>query len=432
MIAGSPLAGLPPISRISPSWSVTGRNAAQRSRDTFKISIERSRKCALLDYGGLSPTDSPVRILRENVDPTQRECNLGQPLKGSHSASGNSLESVVQVGGMQQYRGFDDPPRPSVTRSRDMPCVLRFALESCGSMPARNRFRENTPPAPDPGECTQTVRAKTISCIPNSSWVGRLVSERCGTDQPRSPCDSRWPVGRVAGNSRARPVALGLLAAWILSAAVIAGEAATYEYDLSIDGESAGVVVTETSMLQTAEGGVRKVDHKISIGTGPFRMIGFSFESVSSSEFGASGLRRFEHRMTIEGERVHVSASLEPDGLVVVASAEGESYSKRFRHVDYDLTSEETLASRLTEMGLERTVKVLDIDEQEINQRTFVWVRNETLRIGSLSIPCKVVRFRDRGSKGTQWIGPDSHPLILQEEGQDEDGRYRLMLKSVR
>lgn len=185
-------------------------------------------------------------------------------------------------------------------------------------------------------------------------------------------------------------------------------------------------------MLQTAEGGVRKVDHKISIGTGPFRMIGFSFESVSSAEIGDSGLRRFEHRMTIEGERVHVSASLEPDGLVVVASAEGERYSKRFRHVDYDLTSEETLASRLTEMGLERTVKVLDIDEQEINQRTFVWVRNETLHIGSLSIPCKVVRFRDRGSKGTQWIGPDSHPLILQEEGQDEDGRYRLMLKSVR
>ena len=261
--------------------------------------------------------------------------------------------------------------------------------------------------------------------------MGRLLSSRYRTGQLRSPRSSKWGIGRNAGHSRLTPVALGLLAAW-LWAATNAGRAATYEYDLSIDGVPAGVVVIETSMLQTAGGGVRKVDRKISIGRGLFRLIGFSFESIASSEIGDSGLQRFDHRMTIEGERIHVSASLEPDGLVVLASAQGESFSKRFRHGDYDLTSEETLASRLTEMGLERTVKVLDLDEQEIIQRTFVWIRNETLRIGSLSIPCKVVRFRDRGSKGTQWLGLDSHPLILREEGEDEDGTYRLVLKSVR
>lgn len=338
----------------------------------------------------------------------------------------------MHFGGMQQYSGFDDPPGLSVTRSRDMQCGPCFGLESCGSMIARNRSRENTPPAPDLGERTKTVRSKTISCIPGSSSMGRLVSSRYRTGQLRSPRSSKWGIGRNAGHSRLRPVALGLLSAWILWAATNAGNAATYEYDLSIDGVPAGVVVIETSMLQTAGGGVRKVDRKISIGRGLFRLIGFSFESIASSEIGDSGLQRFDHRMTIEGERIHVSASLEPDGLVVLASAQGESFSKRFRHGDYDLTSEETLASRLTEMGLERTVKVLDLDEQEIIQRTFVWIHNETLRIGSLSIPCKVVRFRDRGSKGTQWLGLDSHPLILREEGEDEDGTYRLVLKSVR
>lgn len=210
------------------------------------------------------------------------------------------------------------------------------------------------------------------------------------------------------------------------------GAAATYEYAISVGGEPAGIAVVQTSTRQVADHGVRTVDRTISIGTGQFDAIGFTFESVASSEIGDSGLQHFESRTRIEGERVRVSASLEPDGLVVVASAEGDSFSKLFPRGDYDLTSEETPGSLLTETGRERTVRVLDIDEQQVIRRTFVWIRNETLRIGRLAIPCKVVRFRDRGTQGIQWIGPASHPVILREEGEDEDGSYRLMLKSIR
>ena len=225
---------------------------------------------------------------------------------------------------------------------------------------------------------------------------------------------------------------MGVVIACIHLAAMGACAAATYEYELSIGGELAGVVVTQTSTPHAADGGGRTVDRKISIGTGQFHAIGFTFKSVVSSEIGDSGLQRFDNRMRIEGERHLVSASLETDGLVVAVSAEGDSFSKLFRRGDYDLTSEETPGSLLTEMGRERIVRVLDIDEQEIIRRTFVWIRNETLRIGSLAIPCKVVRFRGRGSKGMQWIGPASHPVILREEGADEDGPYRLVLKSIR
>ena len=225
---------------------------------------------------------------------------------------------------------------------------------------------------------------------------------------------------------------MGAVIACIHLAGTGSGAAATYEYAISVGGEPVGVAVMQTSTRQVADRGVRTIDRTISIGTRQFDAIGFTFESVASSEIGDSGLQHFENRTRIEGERVRVSASLEPDGLVVVASAEGDSFSKLFPRGDYDLTSEETPVPLLTEFGRERIVRVLDLDEQEIIRRTFVWTRDETLRIGSLAIPCKVVRFRDRGTQGVQWIGPASHPVILREEGEDEDGPYRLVLKSIR
>lgn len=281
-------------------------------------------------------------------------------------------------------------------------------------------------------ERLQTVRPADLGARWESQSMGRVVSRRYGIGQPRPPCRTTQSIGRQTGNAFLKSVAKGVVTACIELAAMDASEAATYEYEAAVGGEPAGVAVMQTSTPHAADRGVRMVDRTISIGTGQFHAIGFTFESVVSSEIGDSGLQRFDNRMRIEGERHLVSASLETDGLVVAVSAEGDSFSKLFRRGDYDLTSEETPGSLLTEMGRERIVRVLDIDEQEIIRRTFVWIRNETLRIGSLSIPCNVVRFRGRGSKGMQWIGPASQPVILREEGADEDGPYRLVLKSIR
>ena len=281
-------------------------------------------------------------------------------------------------------------------------------------------------------ERLQTVRPANLGARRESQSMGRVVSRRYGIGQPRPLCRTTQSIGHQTGNALLKSVATGVVTACIHLAAMGACEAATYEYELSIGGEPAGIAVMQTSTRQVAGRGVRTVDRTISIGIGQFHAIGFTFESVASSKIGDSGLQHFENRMRIEGERVRVSASLEADGLVVAVSAEGNSFSKLFRRGDYDLTSEETPGSLLTELGRERIVRVLDLDEQEIIRRTFLWIRNETLRIGSLAIPCKVVRFRGRGSKGMQWIGPASHPVILREEGEDDDGPYRLILKSIR
>ena len=210
------------------------------------------------------------------------------------------------------------------------------------------------------------------------------------------------------------------------------GAAATYEYELLVAGELMGTVVTQTSTTRTDEGEVRKIDSKVSIGTGQLSMIGFSFEAVTSFEIDDSGLQRYVNHMTIEGERIRVSASLENGALVVVALADGWSDTKRFPNRDYDLTSEETPGALLAEMGQERTVRILDVDKQEISKRTLEWVRDESLHVGRFSIPCKVVRFKDHDGKGMQWIGPDSHPLVLREQGEDDDGSYEFTIKSIR
>lgn len=248
-------------------------------------------------------------------------------------------------------------------------------------------------------ERLQTVRPAELGARWESQSMGRAVSRRYGIGQPRPLCRTTQSIGRQTGNARLKSVATGVVTACIHSAAMGSGAAATYEYEVAVGGEPAGVAVMQTSTPPVADRGVRTVDRTISIGTGQLHAIGFTFESVVSSEIGDSGLQRFDNRMRIEGQRHLVSASLETDGLVVAVSAEGDSFSKLFRRGDYDLTSEETPGSLLTEMGRERIVRVLDIDEQEIIRRTFVWIRNETLRIGSFAIPCKVVRFRGRGSK---------------------------------
>lgn len=220
--------------------------------------------------------------------------------------------------------------------------------------------------------------------------------------------------------------------ACILWVPASSGFAVTYDYEVSFDEERVGAMVTKVSLERTANGAVRAIDNSLDIRVSVGSRIAFSLDYASSSQIGSSGLLRYESRATIDGEAASASASLERDALVVVVSLGGRRASKRFSQEDYDLTSAETVGFRPADFGSERTVRVLDLDEQEIVSRTLRWVADETLRIGPVALRCKVVEFEDRNARGIQWIGPDSHPVVVQEESEDEDGRFQLTLKSIR
>lgn len=204
--------------------------------------------------------------------------------------------------------------------------------------------------------------------------------------------------------------------------------ATTLEYQVFSEGSSIGSTTVTTRELAQDGVSVVAIEAHTALRVVDYGMTVFSLESEEVSLVGERGLLHHDSRIEIDGEQVVVRGWLEDRTFTLEVVAGRETGTRPIAAKDFDCTSIEGPDLTFETVGSTRRLRVLDLDQLEIVKRRFTWVRDENLIIGGQPVACRVIDVADRFGQSRRWIAKDAYDTLIQEEGADRDGPFRIIL----
>ncbi len=155
----------------------------------------------------------------------------------------------------------------------------------------------------------------------------------------------------------------------------------------------------------------------------------FSLDEDETCVFDSQGLSWCKSKLVIDGDEVLANIQRDSSGFRLEVITEGETEAWYVARHEFDFTSYENPVNQLTSPGVSTPFRVLDLDEYEVIEYEFVWLRDEAVTLDDNQIACSVLEITSRNSKSRRWLAKDALNTLIKEEGVDGDGAFRVVLK---
>ena len=240
---------------------------------------------------------------------------------------------------------------------------------------------------------------------------------------------SRWGARRILTTLAMLALTAGLLCdSACATDGVPASGAHVQEYGVFSDNQRLGSITITTRGVPGDAGPALEIAVSTRLRSELFGMTVFSLESDRTTMIDDRGLIRADGVATVDDERTSFHLRRSDATLAAEIQRGGRRRTVQFSDGDYDFSTFDDLLSQLGEPGQPKTFKVLDLEDLKIVERTFTWLRDETVDIGGTRVPGRVVDVSDSKTHARRWLAKDALGTLLREEGTDETGAYRIVL----
>ncbi len=155
----------------------------------------------------------------------------------------------------------------------------------------------------------------------------------------------------------------------------------------------------------------------------------FSLDSADTNLVGAQGLLEHHSTATIDGEKIIIHGKRQTNTFSFQLIEEDQNHRWSISLQDFDCSSIESRPLEKLQPNQSVTLKILQLETLEIETIQFKRLEDEVLDINNESLVCRVVNWAGANSSGQRWYSLNEPGIIVREDGEDQDGPYRFLLK---
>ena len=218
------------------------------------------------------------------------------------------------------------------------------------------------------------------------------------------------------------------LALLFLSSNLLSAE---LQYEMYIDGKLVGTSTINVSEVIYRGDAAVEIVTTSRVKVKKLKTTLFSLESEERAVIDDEGLAEYESKTSSEGENLVGSGLRMDTTLEFEMRYNGELSTYSVDRDNFDLTSEDSPVLSGIESGSPREFRVLDFDIGEVVIETYSMEGHEEVIVDGEIVPCVVYLVSRESGSYRKWYAEQFPDILVKEEGEDDSGRYTLVLKHL-
>ena len=203
-------------------------------------------------------------------------------------------------------------------------------------------------------------------------------------------------------------------------------------YDIYSKDKKIGSITIQLSDVAFNDTTVLKVETNTEIKVKTLFISLFSLDSQEESLINEAGTFHYNSISVTNGDTIIINGNLREDEFLFDIIEGKKKQCISIKRNQYDFTSQDSPETLLEIQGKVEVFRILDFDKLAVVTQELKWIRNDELYLDGEIINCKVIEFISANKKGMRWITKDKYGLLIEEQGEDEDGKYSIKISRFR